>query len=694
MKIRPSLIESAAIAGFFVLGLMLRTWHLDREAVEHFDEGIYASVLWHDGAFNAPYPARDFYAPPMLSTAMEFFSVLPGLSLFAPFLPAIVSGLLSILALWWLARAWFGRPAGIFIAAVVALSDFHVIYSRMAMTDVPCLLWIIASVYLGTLAVQKQSFLIAAMSGFVCGLAWWTKYTGWLPLAIVSSGTVLWWLWVGRKQITAVRTLLLLATIGGTAILTFSPWWWHLQAQGGYAAVSANHASYIGNTSMWLQNLTAQLTFQFWLDGMFGAVSLGLGMAAAGIYRWLAAECSTWNTLAAKADRPDSVGPAAYAVNVSSGLPYSHATDHSWIPLSLLLRFLMAAAALTVIALRIWTPLMLICISLGGFGGMFLWPVLNRLWQRSVAGDTSPTSDGSLPLCEADLQSAASIDPTLGLCTTLTWFVGLLLVTPLYHPYSRLFFPLLAAVWLAAAGGVGWWLESNVSVARRMVATGSRPPSQTWGQRLVSIMLTAAVLSSFVGFDEAQNFGILDPSQVFRSSLWQNRSSITFAAAELVDDCVLAARGKLQVGAAPVVPIGETITPEAVLKAVSVPVERASLSEDERRRERLVVYVYGEPALCFQLAAAGIVAVPVSHLNLSDPDGSEPDVPTFLVIGPNAKRTPGFWEEWMQRVDAFESVTNVDYYPSEVTLLDLFSVKWRNLHDEVTLQTFELHRVR
>jgi len=84
----------------------------------------------------------------------------------------------------------------------------------------------------------------------------------------------------------------------------------------------------------------------------------------------------------------------------------------------------------------------------------------------------------------------------------------------------------------------------------------------------------------------------------------------------------------------------------------------------------------------------------VSHLNLSDPDGSEPDVPTFLVIGPNAKRTPGFWEEWMKRVDAFESVTNVDYYPSEVTLLDLFSVKWRNQHDEVTLQTFELHRVR
>ena len=54
MKIRPSLIETASVTGFFVLGFLLRTWALDREAVEHFDEGVYASVLWHDGAFQAP----------------------------------------------------------------------------------------------------------------------------------------------------------------------------------------------------------------------------------------------------------------------------------------------------------------------------------------------------------------------------------------------------------------------------------------------------------------------------------------------------------------------------------------------------------------------------------------------------------------------------------------------------------------
>ena len=678
MKIRPSLIETISVTGFFVLGFLLRSWSLDREAVEHFDEGIYASVLWHDGAFQAPYPAREFFAPPLLSSAIEFISVLPGLQKYAAFLPAVVCGTLTVLALWMLARAWFGKAAGIFISAIVSLSDFHVIYSRMAMTDVPCLLWIVVSVYLGTLAIQRQSFRAAAMSGFVCGLAWWTKYTGWLPLAILFSGTSLWWIWTGRKQMAAVRTLQLLATTGTTAFVTFAPWWWHLQSVGGYSAVAANHASYLGGWTVWSQNLAAQLTYQFWLDGTCGSISLGLGMLAAGGYRWVAGECSTWNTLSSNSDHQDSEG--------KSGANYI-----AW---SLLLRFVLAAVALTVIALRIWTPLMLACIAIGGFGGLFLWPVLGRLWERSRTGDLSPTSEGSLPLCRTDLDNAPCIDPSLGLCITFSWFVGLLVVTPLYHPYSRLLLPLLAAVWLAAAGGVGWWLESNISVARRMADTGAKPAPQGWGQRLVSTMLTAAVLASFVGFNPDGEIEFLSAAEILRTSLGEDRRSIVLAASELANDCVRAARGEQDLAQLPVTPVGELVHPAAVLAAESRPRQRTSVTVEDRRRTKMVVYVYGEPALCYQLAAAGVIPVPVSHLKLGDPDGSEPDVPTFLVIGPHAKRTPGFWESWLQQANSFEEVADVQYFPSEASLLDLFTLKWRRQHDEVAQQTFELHRVR
>ena len=261
--------EIALVSGFFVLGLLLRCWHLDRESVEHFDEGIYASVLWHDGMAGSPYPAREFYAPPMLSGMIDFFHVVPGVSRFAPFLPSLLFGSLSIIVFWRLARAWFGVAAGIFTASVVSMSDFHIIYSRMALTDVTCLFWLAASVYLGTVAVANSSFRTAVFSGVACGLAWWTKYTGWLPLAILTSGTTLWWVWRGKKVISAIRVLSILATIIVSAFATFAPWLWRLQAVGGYAAVTRNHAGYARSLS-WARSMRGQAILGSTLPVSFG----------------------------------------------------------------------------------------------------------------------------------------------------------------------------------------------------------------------------------------------------------------------------------------------------------------------------------------------------------------------------------------------------------------------------------------
>ena len=251
MKLRPRPIEFLAITGFVLLGAFLRFTNLNHEAVEHFDEGIYASPLWYDAQFGEPYPSRHLFAPPMLSTMMEAWIWAPGLAPYAPFLPSVLLGIATILGLWWLARSWFGKSAGIFMAAVVAMSDFHILYSRMALTDVVCLFWIVASVGVGTQAIARQNFKRAAIAGFLCGLAWWTKYTGWLPLAILCSGSGFWWLWQGRRSTGFISFASIIARMIAVALGTFAPWWWQLQDFGGYEAVSATHAKYVTGWSNW-----------------------------------------------------------------------------------------------------------------------------------------------------------------------------------------------------------------------------------------------------------------------------------------------------------------------------------------------------------------------------------------------------------------------------------------------------------
>jgi dolichyl-phosphate-mannose-protein mannosyltransferase len=695
MKLPPSLIEFLSLTVFFAVGLMLRASLLHLESVEHFDEGVYASSLWYDGQFGEPYPARYLFAPPLLSGMMEGFGWIPGLARFAPFLPCVLLGTATILSLWWLARSWFGKPAGIFIAAVAAMSDFHIIYSRMALTDVACLFWIVFSVGLGTHAVSRQSFRMAVASGFVCGLAWWTKYTGWLPLAILCSGSGLWWLWHGRHSIGVIKFTGILGTIAIVAALTFAPWWWQLQPVGGYQAVSQTHASYLTGWPSWSKHLAQQLHGQFLLDGFTGQISLGLGLFAAAVLRWTSGR-STWNAHAEKS--PD------VAANNSASLP-----RNTLPPITLLLRFTAAAIAMSIIAFQIWSPLMLICITFAGLTGIYLWPVLQRAWLRRQENDLSPTSPGGVPLSATDLECAPTIDPTLGFCTTLAWFVGMLLATPMYTPYSRLFFPLTASIWMASAGGIAWWLESNLSVARRATVPGEPLRKRTRGQHLVSTLLIGALMLSFVRFDENRELALITGEDIFRSSLFDDRRSIQLAAEEIADDCVVnvsdAANGNGAVNVAIHADIDlNSISPDVLRKATEA---TGSISEtdgndtkpgqqltpEERGRTKLIVYVYGEPALLYHLNQTGIIAAPVSHLNLRDPGGKPPQVPTFVVFGPNAKRTHGFWEELMVRSSDLRPVTAVTYAPSLVTLLDMFDPKWLRDHPEAMLQTFEVHRV-
>jgi len=702
MKLQPRPIEFLAITGFVLLGAFLRVTNLSHEAVEHFDEGIYASPLWYDAQFGEPYPSRYQFAPPLLSTIMEAWTWVPGLAPYAPFLPSVLLGIATILGLWWLARSWFGKSAGIFMAAVVAMSDFHILYSCMALTDVACLFWIVVSVGVGTQAIGRQNFKSAAIAGFLCGLAWWTKYTGWLPLAILCSGGGCWWLWQGRRSMGFIRFAGIIATMIAVAVGTFAPWWWQLQDVGGYEAVSETHAKYVTGWSNWTANMAQQLRDQFLLDGYTGQLSLGLGLFLAGLFRWTSGR-STWNATALKSNAPALNSNAA-------GSESNSAAAMTLPPVALLLRFTAAATALSVIAIRLRTPLMLICISLAGLSGIYLWPVLQRAWTRRNHQDLTPTSTGAIPLSATDLENAPTIDPALGFSITLAWFTGMLLATPMYTPYSRLFFPLLAAIWLAAAGGIGWWLESNLSVARRIVGTGEPTPKLSWGQRLVATMLGGALIASFFQFDENFELGFVARSELFRTSLFQDRRSIVSAAVEIADACVRDAiddganrdgannaKRQLLSGIDP-----NSITPSELLEAAAITAESqsrdaaanvVSTTPEDRSRIRMVIYAYGEPALLLHLNQAGVMVAPVSHLNLRGPDGTPPTVPTFLVFGPNAKRTEGFWEELMLHSGHLRPVAKIDYHPSAVSLLDMFDPTWLREHPEAMMQSLEVHRV-
>ncbi|MGC1276039.1 MAG: glycosyltransferase family 39 protein [Planctomycetaceae bacterium] len=395
--------EWIAVVAIVLIAAALRLAFAERMAVEHFDEGVYASNIFFGPEEDRRYPYRHLYAPPLLPWLIELCMLFLGTDGIAPFLPALVLGTATIPLAWWTARCWFGPPAGLAAAGLVATSDFHLLYSRTALTDVPVTFFMLLAVYLYWEAVRRGSIDWSLAAGIATGLAWWTKYTGWLPLAIAAAGSLAWLLF--ERQAGGVSLSSRAWTIAKcffttaiTACLVWSPVLIGLQEFGGYAAVTDNHRRFLQPWSQWLDNLWQQA-------GNIAAQSGGLTVVGLALL--------------------------AGAIPLRTGWPGS-------------VRALLA----------VW------CAVVAGWTTFRIGPALPLLLLVVVGVATVLL----VPLRSPEAPAVEKVHSQRRLAAWLiaAWFCGLLATTPFYHPYPRLAIPWL----LAALLGVSVWLaESKFSTA-------------------------------------------------------------------------------------------------------------------------------------------------------------------------------------------------------------------------------------
>jgi predicted membrane-bound mannosyltransferase len=187
--LRDRRLEAVLVILVILLGFGLRGLRPSAMAVEHFDEGVYASNLY-SGHLDPPfaYPMRHLYAPPFFPALLEWAQIVAGPG--AVMWVNVVLGSLTVLAVWWTTRCWFGRSAAIAAALLAATSEYHIAFSRMALTDVPLSLFMLLGVFAGWKGVLTGRPLWIAAGGTLAGVAWCTKYNGWLTLAITGTGTL------------------------------------------------------------------------------------------------------------------------------------------------------------------------------------------------------------------------------------------------------------------------------------------------------------------------------------------------------------------------------------------------------------------------------------------------------------------------------------------------------------------------
>lgn len=460
-------------------GFALRGAYPSRMSVEHFDEGVYASNLVASEANDFRYPFQHLYAPPFFPALIEWSMIFFGQTSFVAMLASLVFGSLTPLLSWHAGRRWFGAPAGLASAALAAFSDFHIIYSRTALTDALLCFCFLLAVYLTWEAYRRGQTIWAVAAGGATALAWWTKYTGWLPLAVGISGLIPWLIFHRLPNGTHRRTIVLWVIIAITAGALWSPWWHTLQQYGGYEVVSDNHSLYV-HLDKWLSQLKQQAANHRYFSGWLscGGVFLAAVMADLGLL--LQVRDSTWNRSDnRRASRGIAVCMMAAHVAVGGVL----------IALSI---WLGASAALAVAALL----------------GMAAW-IIPNLGTRALD----------------DRHRHASLAAWL----VAAWFFGTFVSTPAYHPYPRLTLPWLVAAWMGTGALLGavaerlrrQWLPAESSEASAR-ATPSKKPL------LAGAIVGLATMAVSIAWSGNQVTARGVPA-------WQDRTNLEKASLEVVE---------------------------------------------------------------------------------------------------------------------------------------------------------------
>lgn len=395
----------------FLLGTLQRCLYPANAAVEQFDEGVYASNVWFTAGKLDRYPDQYLYAPPLMPALIEWAILLFGPQSPVPVLPNLIAGSLTIAAVWWLARRWFGPVAGVTAAVLCAFSDFHVAYTRTALTDPLLCLWLVAAVYCIGEGHRGMNGRWWIAGGVFTGLAWWTKYNGWLPLAIQISGVTAWLLFSARGARREVfRHVGGVAVTAVTACVVWFPAWQGLERDGGYASVMQNHRGYIVGLDGWWDSFVRQIAAHRHFDGYLSAAGVGFAVLCAAA------------VLVARSGSNDSPKPGA---SPQRGV---------WATA------LGAAILAGGLAAALGTSLLL--------GGLAAAGIVWRLrTPRAVAGTAGKASPK---------RQRPQRDPrrTLPAWLLAAWFVGLFAATPLYRAYPRLTLPWLVAAWVGTGAFV------------------------------------------------------------------------------------------------------------------------------------------------------------------------------------------------------------------------------------------------
>lgn len=172
------------LALILVLAATTRFYGITDLGLTHWDEGIYAAagrLLTLQGFKGLP-ALRLIEAPPLFSILAGLSQSVLGRADWTTIVVSAAAGTMTVYLVYVLGKKLYGPEAGMLAALFVAVSPYHVIYSRMALTEATFILFVLLTLIWFYTALAEDSLRYYLLAGVAAGLMLNTKYSGLLIL--------------------------------------------------------------------------------------------------------------------------------------------------------------------------------------------------------------------------------------------------------------------------------------------------------------------------------------------------------------------------------------------------------------------------------------------------------------------------------------------------------------------------------
>lgn len=277
---RISRREAITLSGIVLAALALRAWGIWNGEIINYDEGVYAyTAMGLTERSPQLYPAVLRHAPPLyyVLTAL-LHSLMGGEPHRIAMWISVLFGSATVGLVWLAGRLWFQPVAGLIAAMLLAMSEFHISMSRLAMTDSMFACFFLAALILVSEALETLSWRHAIAAGLLVGLAWNTKQHGSFAVMIAAFASAL-LAWNRWKRPYTTQLARRVAIMGAVAAVCYTPALLLVQySSGNYGGLLQHYRRYLNSDI--IGGILAHAEMQWRYEGPIAsaAVLLALGL--------------------------------------------------------------------------------------------------------------------------------------------------------------------------------------------------------------------------------------------------------------------------------------------------------------------------------------------------------------------------------------------------------------------------------